>query len=117
MDFASRIREFGGICQNVADALNESGPVATDVQLPVTRDGQRLVPLLAQQGFNSFYGLRENSSEFERLPIQLYAPPGDARDIQQIVDQTRELRDLPSDNLDAGARLKGAGRRPRKQLA
>ena len=52
------------------------------------------MPLLPQQRLHAFTGLREDRGELLRRPPQLDAALCDPRDIEQVVDQPRQMRDL-----------------------
>ena len=99
---------LGGVVQQVGEDLNH--PVRVDVDgQPVgrDRDAQGLA-LLAKQRESDLGGLRRDGGELHALSVQFDLAAGDARDIEQIVDQPTQVRNLALDDLELGIDLAAA---------
>ena len=61
--------------------------------------GGHLVVAFGQERSARLQRLQGHRAEIERFEAQVDLAEVDARDVQQVVDQPRELRDLPRDRL------------------
>src|SRR6185312_3582876 len=92
-DFSAPFCVLGGIRQDVPHALSEAREVAIDIERAIARgghDGKCVLPL-AQLRLDGFDGLRDDSREINGFAPQLNPSLCDAADIEQIIDQAREL--------------------------
>ena len=112
-------RELRCIRQQIADHLREPDHVAVDLQRLRRRiDRHRLPPC----GDHRPRGLERALDDIlcdQALPLQLDLVAGDARDVQQVVDEAREMRGLPlqdAAHLPDGRRLVGARAKNRRDV-
>ena len=78
---------LGRIGQHIADTLNQAGVVTVDVNLLEAGNDGDLVMLLPQQRLHGLERLSDDGSKLQGLALQIDPTLGDARNIQQIVDQ------------------------------
>src|SRR6185437_3725891 len=98
------VRVFGGVPENIADALHEPREIRIHVERPVPRRDRDPVPLLAQLRADGLDSLRDDARDIDRPAAKLYASLRDARDIEQIIHEPRELSRLALDHADGELR-------------
>ena len=113
-DVPRRRRELGGIGEQVADHLGQPHRIAVDPhRLVRKRDHGRNEPARERRP-----GLLERAADdlaqVGRLLVQLDLAGGDARDVEQVVDQAREVPHLALDDVPLGRA--GGAFAPRHQL-
>lgn len=116
---AAWVRVLHGVREDVAHALDEPRHVAFDEQRFVARrrfDRQRMT-FFAQPRLYGSDALRHHAREIDRAALQRNAPLRDARDIEQVVDETGQLRGLTLDHVDGRLRARMAGEHARQQFA
>ena len=62
--------------------------------------------LLSDRWLHGFDGMGEDRGETDQLLAEPDLSPGDPRDLEQIVDQANEVRDLPVDHLACPADIR-----------
>ncbi len=87
------------------------------VTAPKLLSHRHLVALVSQQGFDRFEGLRDDFGEPHRLASQVDATLGDARDVEQVVHEPREVRHLPANDADGSLRAHVRWQRSRQHFA
>ncbi len=109
-DIASSGRELRGIGEEIHDHLLQARGVGAHVDGSVRhRHGQPvLAPLQERSG--GLHGLRDEPRHVRGDQLQLDGAAGDARDVQQVIDQPGHVLDLPFDDgphtgRDAGVAL------------
>ncbi len=106
-DHAIGRRVLGGVGQQVGDHLAQARRVAVDAQAaPRHVHLQRVLPLLEQRA-GHLDRLRDDLRDLDDFGLELDPAARDARDVQQVVDQPREMADLALDDraLAFGSRL------------
>ncbi len=91
---------LGGVRQYVDHALHEPRAIAIDVQRELLGDNRDVVPLLTNHRRHRLRGLSDDACQIDRLALQLNPALSDPRDIQQIVDQTRQVSRLAPNHAD-----------------
>ena len=90
--FAALVRRLTRICSSrIGSASSRRPPL-------IERDAQLVLPLL-QERADGLDGTADDRREVERLLPEADLPPGDAGDVQQVVDQPGEVLHLPLDDL------------------
>src|SRR6185437_15922343 len=98
LDLAAGIGVLHRVVQNVADALHEARAVPAHVD---RREGLRDGEAMRFFAYERLHGLRrllDDLAELERLAAQQDLPPRDARNVEQIVDEPRELARLTAEH-------------------
>ena len=87
------------IRQQIRKELREAHPIAVDAQ-PLTRqlDAQVMAAFL-QQRADDLHRLLEGFRKLHRSPPQLELPTGNARHVEEVVDEPREVRHLSLDHF------------------
>src|SRR5262245_36233802 len=91
LDFPARIRVLRRVGEQVADALHEPCTVAIDTKRRVAHADDDLVPLLAHERLCAFERFGDYVGEIDGPALQLDSPLRDARDVEQIVYEPRQL--------------------------
>ena len=104
-DAPSPLGVFGRVAQDVAQGLREPQRVGVDPERRIGNLGRELVPALLYQGLHDLDGARDQRRKLDRLARQVDLAARDARHIEQVVDQSREVRELPLDHVARPAQL------------
>src|SRR5207249_414053 len=104
-DAPSPLGVFGRVAQDVAQGLREPQRVGVDPERRIGNLGRELVPALLYQGLHDLDGARDQRRKLDRLARQVDLAARDARHIEQVVDQARQVRELPLDHVARPAQL------------
>ena len=95
---AARFRVLGRVLDQVGDHLGEADRIALDEE-GADRDRNRQVLLLGlDQRPGDLHRPRDRGCQVEPLPAQVDLAHGGARDVEEVVDQPREMGHLPLDH-------------------
>ena len=109
---AVSVRELGSVLQQVADHLCEACRVAVDEEQLARHRDLQLDALPAEDLSQVFAGAAHHPVELDALALQPDLAPRDARDVQQVVDESGHLLRLPVDHLTCTRRLLSGRRSP-----
>ena len=101
---------LGRVRQDVRHTLNQTRGVPVHAQRSVARDRNLVVPLLDER-LDDLDRLRNHVGQLDRPALQLDAPLCDTGDVEQIIYQPRQVRDLTLDNVDGGLSVSSWPRR------
>src|SRR5690348_7000732 len=88
------------ISHDVADALHEASLVSSNKQGSRARYLYQLVLLLSEERGDGLDALRNGLCNVDGLSLESDQSLVDACDVEQIVDESRQLPHLPSDHVD-----------------
>jgi len=89
-DRAFGIRELCRVGQQVHQDLLQAHRITLHRHWRVRQVEAHPVPALVERRLNALQGTPHHGGEIEALPAQLHQSPGDARDVQQVVDQAAQ---------------------------
>src|SRR5215470_10847109 len=92
---------FGRVVQQIGEYLGQAGKVALHVQRFSGRFDVELVAQRVDERTACLHSCEHRLGEIERLQLQLDSAASDARHVEQIIHETRELLDLPLDDVQA----------------
>src|SRR5581483_8944050 len=101
-DLPARAGVLHRIHQDVRDTLNEASWVGVHEQRRIIRRDRQTVSLLADQRLHALDRLGYGCLEWQALQPEIDAPLADTRDVEQVVDEPREMRHLSPNDRDGG---------------
>ncbi len=105
-DTPAPLRVLGCIAQHVAQSLRQARRIAEYLQrLSGHIDGQ-IVRALGEHRMSRLDRPRDEIRDFVRLFREVDLAARDARDIQQVIDESRQVRNLPLDDIPRPAELR-----------
>ncbi len=93
-DAAARVGELDRVVQQVREDLHEARVIGVDVDRLGRQRHVRGEPAGVEGGAVAFHRVADQLRDQRRLGLELDLARGDARDVEQIVDETDHLRDL-----------------------
>ena len=93
------VRESRGVVQEVADHLREPDRIPIDPQRTRGPGDDEAQPRGLQGRPVVLGGQTRDRGEVAGLPLERELPPGDARDVEEIIDQPSHVRDLAIDDV------------------
>ncbi len=99
----ARVRVLGGVVEQVRQRLHEPHAVALDLEWlgrHVDGDG---VPAVLDQPVHALERARDHVVQTYALAVEPDHAPRDARDVEQVLDETGELIGLPPCDVERGA--------------
>src|ERR1700716_2145821 len=104
-DAPSPLGVFGRVAEDVAEGLRETQRVSIDSERCSGNFAGEFVTARLYQRLHGLHGARDQHGELGRLLGQVDSAARDARHIEQVVDQAREMRELPLDHVPRPAQL------------
>ena len=98
-DAAARAGELGGVGEQVADHLRQPHRIAVDPQRLLGHRQHRRRRPASHRRLRLLEGAHGNVAQVDSLSVQLDLAGGDARDIEQVVDESRQVPDLALDDV------------------
>ncbi len=95
---SSRIGVFCGIGQKICDHLLQAGRVPGHREPLFHLEGQLMAALLDQRS-GDLSGVGDNLAHLQHVPPHLHLAAGDSRNIEEVIHQPHQLRDLTFDDL------------------
>src|SRR5438309_5315885 len=102
-DPAANVGVLGGVVQQIGEDLREPGGIGEEHHGLGRQIERNPVAALVDERARALDRLLDHGAQEERLLAKLDLPAGDARDVEEIVDQPRHVLDLSLDDL-AGPR-------------
>ena len=90
---------LGGVVEEVADHLGQAGGVALHLERARRQRHHQLLAARVDQRPRGLDRARDHRGEVDRLALQRDLAARDARDVEQVVDQPRQLVDLALDDV------------------
>src|SRR5579862_3203608 len=87
------------------------------MERPVARMNLQVVRALPNHRLNRLHGLSDDLGDLYALLPQVDSPLGNSRDVEQVIDQMGEMRDLALNDLDDAAGPGISGDDARQELA
>src|SRR5262249_51694381 len=98
-DAASTRRELERVAEQIADRLDDSRRVDVDPERAGHARERQLETRALECGAMIIGGLARELDEIEPLAAELDLAAGDPRDVQQVIDDPCQVRDLALDDL------------------
>ena len=111
-DGAAAFRELAGVREQVPHHLREPRAIAVDGQRRVGALELQDDPTRSQEGGVVVRGLARQGGEVDALAAQPDLAVGDARHVEEVVHEARQVLGLARHHLSRAGRLERAGRRP-----
>ena len=99
MDLTTGRGVLRGIAQKIAEHLHQSGEIAMDCNRTIRALHDEAVLMRLDHGLQRFHGAIDDRTDRHDALAELDGAVRDARDIEKIVDQTREVRRLAIDDI------------------
>jgi hypothetical protein len=110
-------RVLGRVVEQVADHLREARRIGVEVDRLARHAHEQQLALRIDHGHGRLDRLADDRLQLHALPLELHLALRDARHVEQVVDEARELRDLAVDDLARHAQRRVAVVRAAEDLA